>query len=261
MDYETASRYYGALITGYLRAAPASALDEAIARFVAPVRSAFLHDQASESAIDAMLWAAWEPVLLAAGTASATTQDRLVDLLTGIKNQGVLTREQGRRECVIWGGLKVFTDLPCFGAQMREAWDMRADPPGSPEVWANMNAFAARLTAAGFDFSLYAIWTLRDCLEEGYQPGPAELRAAVPWFRDSGAALSRLAHQPGIPGEGDQCPARLGKLCRESGMTRGGFTAERWEFWRGRLADLATGTGAAAAEARSALHYLTAPDS
>lgn len=190
MEYDTASRYYGALIARYLRAGPAGALDEAIARFVAPVRSAFVHDRASESVIDGMLWAAWEPVLLAAGTASAATQDRLVDLLAGIKSQGVLTRDRGQQECVIWGGLKVFTDLPCFGAQMREAWDMRADPRGSPDVWANMNAFAARLTAAGFDFSLYAIWTFRDCLEEGDLPGRADLRAVVPWFRHCGPRRS-----------------------------------------------------------------------
>lgn len=261
MDYDTASRYYGALIAGYLRAAPASALDEAIARFVAPVRSAFVRDQAPESVIEGMLWAAWEPVLVAVGTASAARQDRLVDLLAGIRSQGVLTRGQGRQECVIWGGLKVFTDLPCFGAQLREAWDMGADPRGSPDVWVNMNAFAARLTAAGFDFSLYAIWTLRDCLEEGDPPGRADLRAVVPWFRHCGAALSCLAHQAGSPGEGDRGPARLGRLCRDSGMTQGGFTAERWEFWRGRLADLATGTSAAAPEARTAMHYLTALDS
>jgi hypothetical protein len=43
-------------------------------------------------------------------------------------------------------------------------------------------------------------------------------------------------------------------------MTGGGFTVERWEFWRSRLADLATGTSAAAPEARAALHYLTALD-
>lgn len=34
------------------------------------------------------------------------------------------------------------------------------------ESWTNLNAFAARLTAAGIqDFSLYAIWSMRETLE------------------------------------------------------------------------------------------------
>jgi hypothetical protein len=106
IDYDTASRYYDTLVSGYLRTAPVGALEEAVARFAAPVRSAFVHDQAPESTIDAMLWAAWER-----------------------------------------------------------------------------------------------------------PPNPADLRAAVPWFRHSGAALSCLAHQPGSPGDGDRGPARLGRLC------------------------------------------------
>jgi hypothetical protein len=162
MDDDTALRYYEALLAGYLQATPARTMGESVARFVAPVRSAFVHEQIAQSAIEAMLWTAWQPVIAAAGASSGTAQDRLVDLLTGIKNQGVLTRDQGRQECVVWGGLKVFADLPLFGAQMREAWDIGADPPGSTDVWANMNAFAARLTAAGIDFSTYAIWALRD---------------------------------------------------------------------------------------------------
>ena len=262
MDDETALlRYYESLLAGFLQATPAGALGEGVERFVAPVRTAFVHEQVPQSAIEAMLWTAWQPVILAAGASCGTTQDRLVDLLTGIRDQGVLTRDQGRQECVVWGGLKVFADLPLFGAQMREVWDIGADPPGSRDVWVNMNAFAARLTAAGIDFSLYAIWTLRDCLEEQCPVGSSDLGAVVPWFRHCGEVLARLARERGALGQGDAGPARLGKLCTDSGMTRGGFTLERLEFWRTRLADLANGTGAIADEARTALHYMTAPDS
>jgi hypothetical protein len=260
MDDDTASRYYESLLAGYLQATPAGALGETVARFVAPMRSAFVDEQVAQSAIEAMLWTAWQPVIVAAGASSGTVQDRLVDLLTGIRSQGVLTRDQGRQECVVWGTLKVFADLPLFGAQMREAWDLGADPPGSADVWANMNAFAARLTAAGIDFSLYAIWTLRDCLEEERPVGSADLRAAVPWFEHCGELLARLARQSGSLAQGDAGPARLGRLCTDTGMTRGGFTIERWEFWRIRLADLANETGAAAHQAWTALRYMTTLD-
>src|ERR1700733_7481929 len=252
MDYDTASGYYGELVSGYLPATAAATVDDTVARFTAPVCAAFEREQAAEQTIAGILWAAWEPVILAAGASSGTAQDRLVDLLTGVKGQGVLTRGQGRQECVIWGGLRVFADLPCFGAQMREAWDIGVDAPGSPDSWVNMNAFAARLTAAGIDFSPYAIWTLRDCLEEGSSVSPGDLRAAAAWFQHSGALLCSLARQPGSPGDGDRAPGRLGRLCASSGMSGGGFTTERWQFWRSRLTELAAGTDAAAPEARAA---------
>ncbi|MDH6121613.1 hypothetical protein ABH930_002382 [Kitasatospora sp. GAS204A] len=258
MDYDTASRYYEELLSGYLRATPAAGLDETVARFVAPMRSAFVDDQAEESAIDTiegLLWAAWEPVITAAReSSSGTVQDRLVDLLTGIERQGVLTRDQGQQDCVVWE-TKVFVDLPCFGAQMREALDMGAETPGfsDVDVWVNLNAFAARLTAAGIDFSLYAIWTLRDCLEEESPVNLADPRGVVPWFQHCGALLAGLARRRR---SFDGQAGRLGKLCTDSGMAEGGFTVERWEFWRARLTELAAGTEAGADEARAALRYL-----
>ncbi|MFE9601416.1 DUF3632 domain-containing protein [Streptomyces hokutonensis] len=260
MDDDIASRYYETLLSGYLRTAPTMTTEEAVARFVAPVRSAFVDDQAAESTIEAMLWAAWYQVVLAARTSSGISQEKIVDLLTGIRNLGVLSRDQGRHRCEIWGGLKVFVDLPCFGAEMREEWNIGSDAPGSPDTWANMNAFAARLTAADIDFSLYAIWTLRDCLEEESPVISADLRAAVPWFQHCSALLANLARRRRAFRQGNRGPARLGKLCTDGGMTEGGFTIERWEFWRSRLAGLATGTDPTAQVARAALQYMTALD-
>lgn len=252
MDYDRASLHYRALLSEYLQATPADAVDQAVARFVAPLRSAFVDERAGESVIEGMLWAAWEPVVLAARESSDSTQGRLVDLLTGVQGQGTLTRDQGRQACTVWG-LTVFADLPCLGAQMREQWDTGAT---EPEAWVNINAFAARLTAAGIDFSLYAIWTLCERLEETPTPGSADLRAAVPWFQHCGDLLVRLALERR---SFDRGLGRLGKLCTDRGMTQGGFTVERWEFWRGRLSELAAGTGPDAAAARVALRCLATP--
>ncbi|WP_243787774.1 DUF3632 domain-containing protein [Saccharopolyspora gloriosae] len=147
----------------------------------------------------------------------------------------------------------VFGDLPCFGAQVREAWD--ADGDGSTESRVNLNAFAARLTAAGIDFSGYAIWTLRDCLEDTAVPGG--LHAVLPWLRHCGPELARLARL-GSCSVPDRGPGRLGPLARAGGVRGGGFCPQRWAFWRGRLAELAAGPDAVAHQARTALELMPA---
>ncbi|CAL9646510.1 DUF3632 domain-containing protein [Streptomyces sp. enrichment culture] len=252
MDDEAASRYYEALIGEYVGAEPSAAVDEIVFRFVEPIRAAFVTRQGDESAMEELLWPAWHAIIAAARATSGPSQDRLVELLIGIKRQGVLTRlEKGRkRECTVWGN-RVFVDLPVFGAEMREMVD-----GGPVDAWVNGNAFAARLTAAGVDFSLYAIWTLRDCLEERSPLNFADLRAVVPWFQHCGRLLAHLAIREASFDHADQRPAELGELCTDRGMTRGGFTAQRWRFWHERLADLAAGSDATADVAREALQWM-----
>ncbi|KAG7445542.1 uncharacterized protein BT62DRAFT_840942, partial [Guyanagaster necrorhizus] len=69
-------------------------------------------------------------------------------------------------------GLTLWKDLPVFGANMREHWnffDANEDVERTPkrERWVNLNAFVAGLTAARIhDFELYALWQLRDAIEE-----------------------------------------------------------------------------------------------
>ncbi len=63
---------------------------------------------------------------------------------------------------------------------MREEWDTGA---ADPEARVNMDAVAARLTAAGINFSPYALWTLSECLEEAPKAGSGGLGAAVPCFQ------------------------------------------------------------------------------
>ncbi len=257
--YETVVSYYDAVINQYLQSDIPSALDEAVAQFVAPVNSAFEHPESADVDVEGILWEAWERVIRAAGSAAEVTLARLVDLMIAIKGQGILTRDQGRQECVVWGG-RVYLDLPMFGAQMREMWDVIESEPG--EAWTNLNAFAAQLTAVGIDFSLYAIWTLRDALEEEAEDaiGRAELSATAHWFRYCGPVLASLALKRLSFVKERSDPARVGRLCRESGISQDGFTVERWEFWRSRLEVLAAGAGAEARTARVALDYMSACD-
>jgi NADPH:quinone reductase-like Zn-dependent oxidoreductase len=102
-----------------------------------------------------MTWPAWQAVISAADTPDDDARSRLAVLLRAIRSRGVLVRPGGQ-ECVVWD-MRAHADLPVFGAQMRETWNVA--PPARPAVSrANLNAFAAQLTTAGIDFSLYAIW-------------------------------------------------------------------------------------------------------
>lgn len=135
-----------------------------------------------------------------------------------------------------------------MGAQMREEWDVTRDASAGPEAWANLNAFAARLTAAGEDFSLYALWTLRDFLEDEYAASSADLAVVAQWFTICGPLLASRSACAYAPPEWGAA-ARVGRLCAQQGITEAGFSPQRWEFWRTRLAAHAEGSDAAAARA------------
>ncbi|MCX2732696.1 DUF3632 domain-containing protein [Saccharopolyspora sp. NFXS83] len=253
MDHRTASRHYRALLDDHLRAPAPRSAARAASLFTEPVRTAFATERAELSTIEGMLWATWRPVVQAARCSRAAQRD-LVDLLDEIRDSRALTRDDGDR-CVIWGEQVVFTDLPCFGAQLREAWDL--DEPGSSEQ-VNLNAFAARLTAAGIDFSRFAIWTLREHLED--TTAAEDLGAVLPWMRHCGPTPARLCLRPGRQ-EQDRGPARVGPLGRAGDLGAGGFTPQRWVFWHGRLTELATGHDAVAHQARTALQHMPALES
>lgn len=253
MDFDTVNtepidEYYDALISAYLASDDAGALDEALARFVAPVNAAFVESSDPEDAVETVLWAAWEALVGAAEASAGAAQTRLVELVARISGQEVPARADGRRDCLVWG-LRVYADLPVFGAQMREEWDVTRTGMVGPEAWANLNAFAARLTTlADVDFSLYALWTLRDYLEEEQAASPADLAVVAQWFTICGPLLASLsASEYAIPEWG--AASRVGPLCVRQGIAEGGFSPQRWEFWRSRLEAYAKEPDAAAAQA------------
>jgi hypothetical protein len=123
-------------------------------------------------------------------------------------------------------------------------------------TWANLNAFAAQLTVAGVDFSRYAIWALREALEEDSPELPRVLPAAVEWFRHVGPVLESLAVQRAADAHGGD---QAGKLCREVGLADRGFSVGRWNFWRRRLEDISAAGGDTAVKAREGWEYMRAP--
>jgi len=199
---------FGAVVSRYLRSGGSMSPAAGGAAFTEPIDRAFLYDDAGEDDIEGLLWPAWEAVITAADTPDDAVRSRLVGMLAAIKGQGVLVRAGGQ-ECTVWD-MRAHVDLPVFGALMRETWN-DAPPAMSAGSWANLNAFAAQLTAGGIDFSHYGIWALREALEEDDSGASAVLPAAVEWFRCAGPALAALA----VNGAGSLHGAAdwLGSLC------------------------------------------------
>ena len=129
--------------------------------------------------------------------------------------------------------------LPIFGAEVRETWNeapwdrIPGETPFSPDVWASLNAFTARLTVASVkDFEIYAMWILRHTLEEERMKEEVDdnLPAAAMWIIYAGQTVyhnaakdcteSTETHRPDI------------RYLRE--FTKP-FSMERWNFWKERF--------------------------
>jgi hypothetical protein len=243
---------FGTVVSRYIRPEGGMSPGAGAAEFTEPIDHAFLSGP-REASIEGMLWPAWEAVISAADTPDERTRSRLVELLCAIRGRGILARPDGQ-ECVVWD-MRAHVDLPVFGAQMRETWNF-SPPAVSAESWANLNAFAAQLTTAGIDFSLYAIWALREALEEDGSAISQVLPAAVQWFRHAGFVLATRAREGASDTHGADS---VGRLCREAGLAEGGFSVRRWNFWRCRLEDISAAGGEIAKNAREGLEYMDAP--
>ena len=241
---------FGAIISRYLRSAGGMSPDAGAAEFTKPIDHVFLRSGAGEAHIEGMLWPAWQAVISAADTPDDAVRSRLTELLGAIRDRGPLVRPSGE-ECIVWD-MRAHVDLPVFGAQMRETWNF-PPPAVSAQSWANLNAFAAQLTAAGIDFSLYAIWALREALEEDGHDVSQVLPAAIQWFRQAGSVLASLALERAADAHRRD---QVGQLCRESGLIEHGFTIRRWDFWSSRLEAIAATGGKTAEKAREGLQYM-----
>jgi hypothetical protein len=80
------------------------------------------------------------------------------------------------------------------------------------------------------------------------------LPAAVEWLRLASPQLAALAARETSRAYGD----RPGPLCQQAGITEGGFTARRWDFWLTRLAEIAATGGETGDDAQRGLRYLLA---
>ncbi|OCL01602.1 hypothetical protein AOQ84DRAFT_230769 [Glonium stellatum] len=181
----------------------------------------------------------------------AAGQKKLVDLVRALKARPdpppPAKMTKALRNNWSWS---VWSELSMLSPSARESWN---DQPGCgagfsvPEIhaWANVNAFIARITQAGLaGFWMYAIWALRDALEEEHldydlrhKPEKAAklldafIPAAAVWIIVMGRELWEKDEDltPKSRNEGD--PARGGKLWKG----KSAFCKERWDLWATRF--------------------------
>ncbi|CAN9443175.1 unnamed protein product [Alternaria alternata] len=194
---------------------------------VAPAGSAFA--AGDSEAGEAALWDIWNQVVEYASQTPAHELDRVIEVLTAVAN----LEEPATFE--IWGNQATWKQLPLLGPAIRESWDgeRHAEP-------FNINAFAARLTAANLvDLSMYAIWTLRSVLEDSIpsqvysKSGDKGCKAAAAWFIYAGKVLYAFCK------EGRTFGGRGAEQGSDVvGKEWNGFNEERWKLWVERMEEV-----------------------
>ncbi|KAF9762631.1 hypothetical protein IL306_003355 [Fusarium sp. DS 682] len=179
----------------------------------------------------------WSSVLSAAEQTPHDKQGKLVETLHAIKSI-----PQPAQKIEVWGEEKRWDELPMFGGKAREQLDIAQEK--SDEAFVNINGFFARVTAAGVDdLSLFAIWTLREALEDpaadkiAQQTSPKLLKASSVWFIYATAAIANASKDgKQFDGKVAKPGASLAEFKDEAGWR--GFNNDRWKIWQDRLSNL-----------------------
>ncbi|KAK3392906.1 hypothetical protein B0H63DRAFT_3078 [Podospora didyma] len=206
-----------------------------------------LADQVQQaSKVEDYVWDANHRILKLAGETNPGPQDALIEFLVKLRQTPVT--KAGSDEPLVCEGGRVWTDLPMFGWAARDLWNFDIYNKDTKLEELNtfrcQNAFLAQLTALSnlddpkdpFDYSLYALWTLRTALEDtppkdasaGRVTGAVKL--AEIWIHYAGDALKKLSaknlsFEGNMGNPGDKYADRDWK----------GFSEERWAVWMEEL--------------------------
>ncbi|KAF2396558.1 hypothetical protein EJ06DRAFT_559694 [Trichodelitschia bisporula] len=189
------------------------------------------------------LWALYSALLRYARSVpfdDDAAHGRLVLLLQALKAQPEPPPGPGRDVLLsTWGGTSVWASLALFGAVAREEWDeapgARGGTGSADEVreWRNLNAFVARVTAAGvYDFSVYGFWALRDTLSP-LDPAEAQGPRTDTWVGDRLDEFLPAAVMWPV------CAGRVlyGEAVK-AGWNGQEFSLTRWQSWWERLHEI-----------------------
>ncbi|KAH7121655.1 hypothetical protein EDB81DRAFT_665917 [Dactylonectria macrodidyma] len=217
----------------------AISVQEAARKLAAPARSAFEKD-GDLAKVESELGGLWSDVLTAAEQTPHGQQERLVEILRAIKDLPQPVHEGKKFE--IWDEEQQWNQLPLFGANCREHLGIAQEKSGAAFI--NLNAFYARITAANVhDLGLYAIWILRQALEDPEKSEIAKetssdlLQAASVWFIFAAEPLTKWSKDQK---QFDGKIAKPGKSlsARQDAPGWKGFSPERWQIWLDRFASL-----------------------
>ncbi|KAF4411176.1 Vegetative incompatibility HET-E-1 [Fusarium acutatum] len=181
----------------------------------------------------------WSSVLSAAEQTPHDKQEKLVETLHAIKS--IPQSAETAKKVVVWGEEKRWDELPMFGGKAREQLDIAQEK--SDEAFVNINGFFARATAAGVDdLSLFAIWTLREALEDPAadkisETSPKLLKASSVWFIYAADALAKASKDgKQFDGKVAKPGASLTEFKDKAGWR--GFNNDRWKVWQDRFSTL-----------------------
>ncbi|QPC80207.1 hypothetical protein HYE68_010959 [Fusarium pseudograminearum] len=189
------------------------------------------------SKIENELHALWSGILTAAEQTPHDRQDKLVQVMQAIKE--LAPSGDKAKKFVVWEEETRWDALPLFGSTARDELDRAQED--SEDACVNINAFFARVTAAGVDdFTLYAIWTLREAIEDpaadeiAQKTSPKLLKAASVWFIYAGDSLAKATK------EGKQFDGNMAKpgASLHDGAEWRGFCDDRWKAWQQRMSAL-----------------------
>jgi hypothetical protein len=233
------SCYYAA-VQSYLQGQ--SNLEKTIQTITQPIDEALRTDKA-----DSIDWIdLWYSIIHSAKRISyhdISSHSKLVELVKAIKEHPDPQTKSDQ---------PVYKNLPEFGLARREAFN---DGPRSgagftaPEIsaWAKLNYFFARLTYEGVaDVSLFAIWALREALEEEFTDDDPELPTVVQMVDAHAPAAAMWVFGLGrklYEREEDLTPKsrKEGNPARGGAYWKGGaeFSKGRWALWKKRFGELA----------------------
>ncbi|KAF9218234.1 hypothetical protein BS17DRAFT_638966, partial [Gyrodon lividus] len=196
---------------------------------------------------ESFLWEMWGLILKVARQVPYRhpSQDRLAELIKA------LTDLPSDIKINIWGNeRKLWQDLPLLHQEIMEVGhtfgpDQLHTGDGERERWQSFTAFIARLTRDKIQPEpLFAIWTLRDALEQEPDPrarayhtqGPAldaQIPAAAEWIIVAGPVLYQFCQSE------DEAERAASDATKGGRNFKGqGLSLERWNFWKQRFAQV-----------------------
>ncbi|OCL09783.1 hypothetical protein AOQ84DRAFT_387930 [Glonium stellatum] len=157
------------------------------------------------------------------------SQKRLVELVKELDRLAATSAES------VWAHLQRLDNV------LADNWNVPSEQEDSFEPfkeWVNLNSFVSRLYGAGLiKWYRFAIWTIRDSLENSQVPAAdlleSRVAAAAQWIENSASKLFKTLRDT-EPSEGDRRAFKSPLFDEEKVLS-----LDRWAFWRSKFQELA----------------------
>lgn len=231
----------------------------------------YFNNESTTTEIESQLHDIWDELIHAVKITPATSAelDRLATLVSETRALGIFPRNKTDKEAALENegvrlpnGQRLWIDLPYLGREVMDAWTKESMGYTSAER-ESVAVWTAKLCATDIcpeDLSCCALWLFKQALEtdrpvtEDGQDDKARptvhdlLSACLAWLKHSNSKLVKLSQEnytaTRAPGscigkeDIDNSMTLPGDLAVQAGVTKPGFSIDRWLFWRQRFKDL-----------------------